>query len=128
MTDSEAHRLRVFYFRKPVWARLTVHATRTLGNYSPISPSAAFDLLRRRKLGFGRVRFVPKAGGLRAIVNLHKPQQLPARPRVRSRPYDESRSRRSSGKGRRSQGRYCEAGPKTKDEVGGQGAGVGQGG
>ncbi|KAK9847399.1 hypothetical protein WJX84_002852 [Apatococcus fuscideae] len=72
VTESEAHRQRVFYYRKPVWAALTAKATSGLlqGMYRRISDNETRCTLQDRQLGITRLRFVPKPMGLRPISML----------------------------------------------------------
>ncbi|KAK9848089.1 hypothetical protein WJX84_003693 [Apatococcus fuscideae] len=72
VTESEAHRQRVFYYRQPVWAALTAKATSGLVDtmYKRISSGDARCTLQDRQLGIARLRFVPKPTGLRPISML----------------------------------------------------------
>lgn len=72
VTESEAHRHIVFFYRKPVWARLRQVALRELTerHFRRVTPEYAYSVLKGRSLGVGRLRLLPKRGGMRPIVNM----------------------------------------------------------
>uniref|UniRef100_A0A061SFG8 Telomerase reverse transcriptase n=1 Tax=Tetraselmis sp. GSL018 TaxID=582737 RepID=A0A061SFG8_9CHLO len=80
VTETESKRLSLSYFRKPVWNRLRILALRQFTStiYREISPSVAGPGLRCRRLGAAKLRLVPKAGGVRPIVNLGARSTIPA--------------------------------------------------
>ncbi|GIL90290.1 hypothetical protein Vretifemale_17932, partial [Volvox reticuliferus] len=78
----------VFYYRKPVWARLQGAALEDLKatRLQAISRSEAHRLLSSRQLGPARLRLVPKMSGMRPIVNLSRPTRVTFKqPRMRTR-------------------------------------------
>lgn len=93
VTESEFHGKRVLYYRKPVWALFrTLSMKKVLGwkggktdgdgigettrtervQYTELSESEAATRLRRQHMGLSRLRFVPKATGVRPIATLCK--------------------------------------------------------
>lgn len=75
VTESQNHRKDVFYYRKPVWARIKDLAmTDLLGtSLTKVTPKPLPSTLQGRSLGFSKIRFLPKAKGVRPIVNLGAP-------------------------------------------------------
>ncbi|GAB4814869.1 hypothetical protein N2152v2_001915 [Parachlorella kessleri] len=71
-TESEAYRQEVFYYRKPVWARLAHAAVRELegSQFEAVPRQQAQAVLQSRKLGVAKLRLLPKRTGMRFIVNL----------------------------------------------------------
>eukprot|EP00850_Spirogloea_muscicola_P002133 SM000008S22222 [mRNA] locus=s8:563663:569830:+ [translate_table: standard] len=71
VTESETHRQLVFYYRKPVWARICATAHQDLGAsiYERLTPARARCMLQRR-LGFAKVRLLPRFNGVRPLANL----------------------------------------------------------
>ena len=87
VTEGEATSGRVFFYRKPVWARLRAQALKGAlrDSYAPVPLRRAAQLLRTRTLGFASLRLLPKRSGvLRPIANLGREQVLRA-PTPRSR-------------------------------------------
>ncbi len=70
VTESALYRNKLFYFRKPLWRKIA--KTVQLGDmYRPVDEVEAQELLGNRfGLPCARLRFVPKASGMRPIVNL----------------------------------------------------------
>ncbi|GLI71540.1 hypothetical protein VaNZ11_016772 [Volvox africanus] len=88
VTESEPYRQQVFYYRKPVWARLQGAALEDLKatRLQAISRSEARRVLSSRPLGPARLRLVPKMSGMRPIVNLSRPTRVTFKqPRTRTR-------------------------------------------
>lgn len=81
VTEAEATRHRLLFFRKPVWAAVRQRAHAQLNvtlALQPVSPAAVLTALARRDaLGVARVRLLPKRAGIRPIMDLSK--KLPAR-------------------------------------------------
>jgi hypothetical protein len=79
VTDTALYRNRLFYFRKPVWRRLErLELARVAGSgqYTALAtlPAAQQAEVRARTLGAAVLRFLPKAGSMRFLVNLsHRP-------------------------------------------------------
>ena len=72
-TESEAYRQQVFYYRKPVWYRLSAAAVDGLvgvdGQFAPmISNQEAENILRKRSLGVAKLRLLPKRSGKKNIL------------------------------------------------------------
>lgn len=78
VTESAAHRNRLFYFRHDVWRRLSEPAITSLklNMLQEIGGQAAFRGLTGRTLGFSQIRLLPKETGMRAITNLKRRSQL----------------------------------------------------
>ena len=74
LTESSAHQNRLFYFRHDVWRDVTEPAMANLKSciYGEISFLKAKRLLDSRTLGFSQVRMIPKASGMRPIINLRR--------------------------------------------------------
>jgi telomerase reverse transcriptase len=75
VTETMAFRNRLFYYRNEVWRSIRKQGFESLvskGLLVPISDLEAKEILKRRELGACSLRFVPKATGLRPIVNLKK--------------------------------------------------------
>lgn len=74
VTESSAHRNRVFYFRHDVWRRLSEpHLARLKTElFSEVPRDRALAILRRRTLGFNLLRLLPKTHGARPIMNLRR--------------------------------------------------------
>eukprot|EP00850_Spirogloea_muscicola_P007663 SM000039S14493 [mRNA] locus=s39:396784:403749:- [translate_table: standard] len=85
VTESETHRQLVFYYRKPVWARICATAHQDLGAsiYERLTPARARCILQRR-LGFARVRLLPRINGVRPLANLSAKTQATFHIRRRS--------------------------------------------
>ena len=73
VTEGEAHRGRLFYYRKPVWSAVRTAALRTSMKdaYRPVRKRATLALLRACTLGVATLRLLPKPSGVvRPIANL----------------------------------------------------------
>ncbi|BBN17278.1 telomerase reverse transcriptase [Marchantia polymorpha subsp. ruderalis] len=77
VTEIENHRQNVFYYRKPVWAKLRNIALKDLTqrNYKKLSKKSVSEALDGKALGFSKVRLLPKRTGVRPIANLAAPSQ-----------------------------------------------------
>jgi telomerase reverse transcriptase len=84
-TEGEPHRSRVFFYRKPLWARLRAAAAPALrAVFAPLRPARAAALLRSgRSLGFAPLRLLPKRAGLRPIANLGRATAVTLPPAAR---------------------------------------------
>ena len=74
VTESNAHKNRLFYFRHDVW-RMLAEPTLTsfkLSTYEELSVERARRILGGRLLGFSQIRLLPKKVGARAIINLRR--------------------------------------------------------
>jgi len=78
VTESNAHRHRLFYFRHDVWRMLTEPALATLKRqmFEEMPMECTTNLLSARQLGFSNVRLLPKKVGFRTIMNLKRRQQI----------------------------------------------------
>ena len=77
VTESNAHRNRLFYFRHDVWRMLTEPSLTTLKlqMFEEMPNERANRILAVRPLGFSKVRLLPKKQGVRMIMNLKRRQQ-----------------------------------------------------
>jgi telomerase reverse transcriptase len=87
VTEGEPHRGRVFFFRKPLWARLRAAAAPALrAVFAPLRAGRAAALLRSgRTLGVAPLRLLPKRAGLRPIANLGRASSVTLPPARRAR-------------------------------------------
>jgi hypothetical protein len=90
VTESEASRMRLLYFRKPVWSRLVARElpgiTKRL-KLNPVPPNEVANIMScsdrwimsaKNRMGFATIRLVPKSSfGLRPIMNLSAKPQWP---------------------------------------------------
>ena len=78
VTESNAHRNRLFYFRHDVWRMLAEPALKTLrlNMFEELPKDRATKLLSTRQLGFTDIRLLPKKQGFRTIMNLRRRQQV----------------------------------------------------
>ncbi|KAH9860521.1 hypothetical protein J1614_011852 [Plenodomus biglobosus] len=78
VTESNAHRHRLFYFRHDVWRMLTEPALLTLKSqmFEEMPMETTEKLLSARQLGFSKIRLLPKKVGFRTIMNLKRRQQV----------------------------------------------------
>lgn len=76
VTESSAHRNRLFYFRQDVWRKLSEPSLTglKLNMYSNIKPHQARQKLQCRTLGYSHIRLLPKDQGARPITNLRRRQ------------------------------------------------------
>lgn len=74
VTESQTHRYRLFYFRHDVWKRSTEQPLTELKAtmFEELEPKRLNRMLARRSLGYGSLRLLPKATGLRPILNLRR--------------------------------------------------------
>lgn len=78
VTESSAHRNRLFYFRHDTWRMLAEPALTTLrlNMFEELPKSSTAKLLSTRRLGFSDIRLLPKRQGFRTIMNLRRRQQV----------------------------------------------------
>jgi telomerase reverse transcriptase len=77
VTESGVHKNRLFYFRLDVWRKLSAPSISQLKStvFEEVKQEKAkWILSQRRSLGFSRLRLLPKAVGVRPIVNLRRRQ------------------------------------------------------
>eukprot|EP00963_Diacronema_lutheri_P012874 scaffold2044_cov305-Pavlova_lutheri.AAC.24 len=75
VTESQAHRLHVFYYRKPVWKQIQHMAVHnfTRSVYQRVTRKEAAEILCARRVGFSTLRMIPKASGMRMVANFSTP-------------------------------------------------------
>ncbi|UPX18047.1 RNA-directed DNA polymerase [Ascochyta rabiei] len=78
VTESNAHRNRLFYFRHDVWRMLAEPSLSTLRlkMFEEMPTERANKLLAVRPLGFSKIRLLPKKQGIRMIMNLKRKLQV----------------------------------------------------
>ena len=78
VTESSAHRNRLFYFRHDIWRMLAEPALTTLrlNMFEELPRASTAKLLSARRLGFSDIRLLPKKQGFRTIMNLRRRQQV----------------------------------------------------
>jgi len=74
VTESEFLAKRVLYYRKPVWSIFRSLSMKKLlvRQYKEISSSEAASRLLEQKMGFSKLRLLPKSTGVRALALLSK--------------------------------------------------------
>ncbi|XP_076902584.1 LOW QUALITY PROTEIN: telomerase reverse transcriptase-like [Bidens hawaiensis] len=75
VTEGEHGKLQVFFYEKSVWEKLTVGCLK-YDCYSLVNKSSVKQILNSRRFGFSRVRFRPKANGIRPLANLKSSSRL----------------------------------------------------
>lgn len=80
VTESEHGKQDVFYYRKPVWEKLTNSTIACLKNqrYSYLDDVAVRKILRMRPFGFSKLRIIPKENGVRMVANLNGTSRMPS--------------------------------------------------
>ena len=74
VTESEFSAKRVLYYRKPVWSIFRSLSMKKLlsRQYKEISSNEALSRISEQKMGFSKLRLLPKATGVRALALLSK--------------------------------------------------------
>lgn len=74
VTESSAHRYRLFFFRHDVWRSISEPAMAELKAkmFEEVKPDEALSLLDSRRLGYSLVRLLPKQMSVRPIMNLRR--------------------------------------------------------
>lgn len=74
VTESSVNRSQLYYFRHDVWKRMAEPAMTNLKTsmFEEMTPAQMKKLMTRRSLGTSQVRLLPKATGLRPIINLRR--------------------------------------------------------
>ncbi|KAF4829078.1 Telomerase reverse transcriptase [Colletotrichum tropicale] len=74
ITESSSHRYRLFFFRHDVWRYVAEPAMATLraNMLEEVTLSDANRILASRRLGFSRIRLLPKGKTMRPITNLRR--------------------------------------------------------
>eukprot|EP00127_Corallochytrium_limacisporum_P004750 Clim_evm104s172 gene=Clim_evmTU104s172 len=71
VTESSAHRNRLFYYRKSTWkSAVEICQNELAAQYQPIGKRRAERILNETELEYAVVRFQPKSGGPRPIANM----------------------------------------------------------
>lgn len=72
VTESNVHRNRLHYFRHDVWRAIAepTLADMKLTMFEDVRTTKALKILDGRPLGFSQIRLLPKANGMRPIMNL----------------------------------------------------------
>ncbi|OJD31087.1 telomerase reverse transcriptase [Diplodia corticola] len=78
VTESNADKNRLYYFRHDVWRKLTepVLAHLKTTTFEEIKADRATRILSSRQLGYSQVRLLPKKIGARPITNLRRRVQI----------------------------------------------------
>ncbi|OLN82062.1 Telomerase reverse transcriptase 1 [Colletotrichum chlorophyti] len=74
ITESSSHRYRLFFFRHDVWRYVAEPAMTTLRTsmFEEVKLEQANRILDSRRLGFSRIRLLPKGKTMRPIMNLRR--------------------------------------------------------
>ncbi|GKT48290.1 telomerase-binding protein EST1A [Colletotrichum spaethianum] len=74
ITESSSHRYRLFFFRHDVWRYVAEPAMTTLRTsmFEEVKLDQATKILDSRRLGFSRIRLLPKGKTMRPIMNLRR--------------------------------------------------------
>ena len=74
VTESSSHRYQLFYFRHDVWKRFTEQPIANLkaSMFHRMKEETAVKILEGRHLTYSKVRLLPKAAGVRPIINLRR--------------------------------------------------------
>ncbi|KAL0939367.1 telomerase reverse transcriptase [Colletotrichum truncatum] len=74
ITESSSHRYRIFYFRHDVWRYVAEPAMATLkaNMFEEVKINEVNRILGSRRLGFSRIRLLPKGKSMRPITNLRR--------------------------------------------------------
>ncbi|KAI3923276.1 hypothetical protein MKW92_021398 [Papaver armeniacum] len=84
ITESEAGKLDIFYYRKQNWEKLTQTAVACMRerSYRLLDYKYLRSILFKRPFGFSKVRFCPKGEGVRALANMKAASSIPADKKV----------------------------------------------
>ncbi|KXX74891.1 Telomerase reverse transcriptase [Madurella mycetomatis] len=74
VTESSAHRYQLFFFRHDVWRCVAEPAMASLKTnmFEEVRVDGALRILQSRRLGFSRLRLLPKQTTMRPIMNLRR--------------------------------------------------------
>jgi telomerase reverse transcriptase len=80
VTDTEFGKQDVYYYRKPVWEKLTNTAITCLKDrrYHDLDAAVVRNIISKRPFGFSKLRLRPKENGMRMLANLKASSRLPA--------------------------------------------------
>lgn len=78
VTESNADKNRLYYFRHDIWRKLTEPALAHLKTtmFEEMKTDQATRILASRQLGYSQVRLLPKKIGARPITNLRRRTQI----------------------------------------------------
>ncbi|KAI3935224.1 hypothetical protein MKW98_018413 [Papaver atlanticum] len=84
VTESEAGKQDIFYYRKQNWEKLTQTAVACMRerSYRLLDYKYLRSILFKRPFGFSKVRFCPKGKGVRALANMKTASSIPADKKV----------------------------------------------
>jgi telomerase reverse transcriptase len=74
VTESNAHRYRLFFFRHDIWRYIAEPAMASIKAkmFEEVRLEDALRTLSSRRLGFAQVRLLPKQSTVRPIMNLRR--------------------------------------------------------
>jgi hypothetical protein len=78
VTETEFGAKKVFYYRKPVWSAFRALSMRLLlqRQFRELSKAEVAKCLVSHRMGFSRLRLLPKTTGVRPIAHLSKPHHV----------------------------------------------------
>ncbi|XP_042506582.1 telomerase reverse transcriptase isoform X2 [Macadamia integrifolia] len=78
VTESEQGKQEIFYYRKPIWEKVTHTAIDLFEkrSYHLLDNASLRNILSKRAFGFSKVRFCPKEHGVRVLANLKAPSKV----------------------------------------------------
>jgi hypothetical protein len=78
VTETEFGAKKVFYYRKPVWSAFRALSMRLLlkRQFRELSKAEVVKCLSSHRMGFSRLRLLPKTTGVRPIAHLSKPHHV----------------------------------------------------
>ena len=84
VTESNAHRYQVFFFRHDVWRKVAEPTMRLLKQtmLEEVKLDDVRRILASRKLGYSQVRLLPKGNRLRSITNLRRRQMMTTQSKI----------------------------------------------
>lgn len=74
VTESNAHRNKLFFFRHDIWRHIAEPAMAALrvNMFEEVKLNEAMRIMTSRKLGFSQIRLLPKGASVRPITNLRR--------------------------------------------------------
>lgn len=79
VTETEFGKQDVYFFRKPIWEKLTKSAITSFKDkgYRNLDDLAVRNILANRSFGFSKLRLCPKDNGVRILANLKAYSKMP---------------------------------------------------
>ncbi|KAM6546130.1 hypothetical protein CsatB_026866 [Cannabis sativa] len=79
VTESECGKHDVFYYKKSVWEKVKKMATNCLKDqsYVGLDNATTREIVKCRRFGFSKLRFLPKENRIRLLANLKAPSRMP---------------------------------------------------